>query len=262
MKTEELRLVFEIKSGSTEALNQSYITIYNLSRATRNNLRTELLEIVLTAGYQGNAGIIFTGSLIGMSVEQDDGDIKTVLNSGDGYKELKGAIANQSFKKNTPLSTVINYLISTTKSLTPGKLNGITGKRLKTDIILVGNTDVFIKALGLAYDFRWSIQGGIFETVEVIRTKAGSEISDTGGLAYEISSTTGLISKPIIEDSGQVVVKVLLNPRLKPNRPVYIDSPTLEGRGLYRIVEINTKGDTHGQDWYSLVKCVPKGKAA
>lgn len=143
-----------------------------------------------------------------------------------------------------------------------GKLNGIQGKRLKTDISLVGNTDIFIKSLGVAYDFRWSIQGGFFETVEVIRKKAGSEIQDTGGLAYELSDSTGLISRPIIEDSGQVIVKVLLNPRLKPNRPIYIISSALEGRGLYRIVEINSKGDTHGNDWQSIIKCVPKGEAA
>jgi hypothetical protein len=60
-----------------------------------------------------------------------------------------------------------------------------------------------------------------------------------------LNSSTGLIGVPTITDNG-VKVSALLNPEIRPNRTVKIESEVLEmngENGLYRVSQIEYTGD-------------------
>ena len=60
-----LRIVFRVQRGDTQTPNSLRARVYNVSDNTAQRAESkEFTRIVLQAGYEGNYGIIFDGSII------------------------------------------------------------------------------------------------------------------------------------------------------------------------------------------------------
>jgi len=55
--------VFKVTRGDFQAPNTADIRIYNLADATVNKIENEFTDVAIQAGYEGNYGLIFNGTI-------------------------------------------------------------------------------------------------------------------------------------------------------------------------------------------------------
>lgn len=63
LELSELRVVYDIKRGDLQTPNSARFRVYNVSETTRQRIEREFTRIVVQAGYKGNFGIIFDGTI-------------------------------------------------------------------------------------------------------------------------------------------------------------------------------------------------------
>ena len=81
---------------------------------------------------------------------------------------------------------------------------------------------------------------------------------EPGPIDMTISTETGMIGIPHIENHCTLSVDTFLNPHLRINSYVKIDSvvvPSLNA-GTYRIIELEHRGQFRGRDWYTHIKAI------
>jgi hypothetical protein len=108
---------------------------------------------------------------------------------------------------------------------------------------MCGSCSRELNRLGRTHGFYWSIQNGALEIIP------GDGY--LGGIAF-LTPTTGLIESPTITDNG-VSAKALLNPEIRPNRRVRIESEMLKangGGGEYRVSTASYVGDNRDGDFF------------
>jgi hypothetical protein len=116
----------------------------------------------------------------------------------------------------------------------------------------MGNIQNALDDLGTQFNFKWSIQNG-----ELLIIKNNS---NTKKQVVFLSAETGLIENPekiiktrnlglIQRDEYKVVA--LLQPQLEAGDLVSIKSKIING--LFTIYEVQHKGDTYGNDWYTIM---------
>ena len=245
-----LRIAFNIPKGLSSTPNKVEMVIFGLSETTRNSIRQTDNRTVLQAGYPDNIDVIFDGSVTKIEAERGDSTIKTKITAGDGAKGVKYGAVSASVTGGSPLKTLIIQIAESMPGVGIGNLAGLDGKVIGgRGQSVSGKASVILDSLGVMFSFGWSVQDGLLETLAVEKGKAGSVIGDSGRNAYVISPATGMIGIPSVLDNGQVKVKSLLNPRIKPGRVVKVETQRAPGSGFYKSTEVVFKGDTYGGEW-------------
>jgi hypothetical protein len=255
LETNKLRLSFEIFKGLSSTPNQCKIIIYNITDNTVKRLSsTQNLDVVLSAGYINNIDVIFKGSIRTVSqLIRENADKKVEMIVGDADLGLKYGAISTTFLGLTPLTNVIQGIINVMPGVSIGIVDAISEYKLpERGYPFTGDCKTLLDALASQYKFSWSVQDGILEIISTENSSRHSTIDDSGTNAYVLSSKTGLIGSPSLEDDGKLSVKALLNPRVKPGRVVNIDS--LDFKGFYKILSVTFNGDTRGQEWFMNIK--------
>lgn len=246
----DLTIRFSIKKGLSSTQNDATISIWNLSESSRNALGKELDDIVLEAGYLppqggGNVGVIFKGQIRDVEHKRDGPDIVTTLSCGDGDKAIREATIGKTYPKGSKVTDVVEDLY---KQLEAEGIDRGEWKfpedlpPFKRPYSVCGTCKRELDTLSRGHDFYWSIQNGTMEIVP------GDGF--VGGIVL-LSPETGLIDTPTITDNG-VKFKALLNPEIRPNRRVRIESKTLEmngENGEFRVSECTFAGDNREGDF-------------
>lgn len=246
----EIKIKFSVSKGVSSTQNSAEISIWNLAEKSRNALGKELDDITLEAGYLppeggGNVGIIFKGQIRDVEHKRDGPDIITTIYCGDGDKAIRNAVLGKTYPKGTPVKDVVEDLYKELEA------EGVTRGEwkfpddlpdFKRPYTVCGTCKRELDTLSRGRDFYWSLQN---ETMEIIPGNGY-----VGGIVL-LSPETGLIDTPTITDNG-VKAKALLNPEIRPNRRVRIESQTLEmnaENGEYRVSECTFAGDNREGDF-------------
>ena len=246
----EIKIKFSVSKGVSSTQNSAEISIWNLAEKSRNALGKELDNVTLEAGYLppeggGNVGIIFKGQIRDVEHKRDGADIITTISCGDGDKAIRNAVLGKTYPKGTPVKDVVEDLY---KELEAQGIDRGEWKfpddlpDFKRPYTVCGTCKRELDTLSRGRDFYWSLQN---ETMEII---PGNGF--IGGIVL-LSPETGLIDTPTITDNG-VKAKALLNPEIRPNRRVRIESQTLEmnaENGEYRVSECTFAGDNREGDF-------------
>lgn len=239
-----IKIEFEVEKTTSGVPNTATIKLWNLKRSSRDTLKEEFGRITLEAGYlwAGNRGIIFDGFTRDVVHEPNDVDIVTTLQCGDGDKAIRKSHVAKTYPKKTPVKDIILDIQSKMKDVKLGEIilpdNIEPSKRAVT---FMTTPQRALNELGRTYGFYWSIQNGALEIIP--HDKALS------GLTY-VTPRTGMIGVPTITDTG-VIVQALLNPDIRPNRRVFIQSKTTDeaGRsGTYRVSSAGYAGNNRDGD--------------
>lgn len=258
LQTSLLRVAFKIKKTLSSDPNKAEIKIYGLSQNTRNNLRQGFNRVILSAGYADNKAVIFDGQTTKTEVTRSGADVITKLVAGDGALGIKGGSMSLSFKPGTSIKAVLEEVTKTMPDVKVGILKGIDNKTVPAGgYSFGGSTYLFLNSLGKSFDFSWSIQDGLLETVGVDPSKPGVTVDDAGKNAYVFNAGSGLIGLPQLQDNGQIKFKALLNPRIKPGRVVKVETQSELGNGFYKVSEVSYSGDLRGASWYVEINGVP-----
>jgi len=250
---ENLRIAFKVSKTLTPSTNSAQVEIYNANQKTRELLSEIGNLCVLKAGYKDQAGpaVLFIGDVTHTDQERRRPENLIKLECGDGEKTLRESLVSYSFAAGTDPRDILDA-IAADMALTVRDVPDVTAEQYATGWQFAGPAkdalDLVCDRLGL----EWSIQNDELQFVIDGET--------TGTEAILLSPTTGLIGSPrrnqdrngIATAEGPppgLIVECLLEPRLEPGGRVKIESA--EYSGIYRIVTVEHKGDTHGKDWTS-----------
>jgi hypothetical protein len=250
IEAHEIKISFDVAKSASSTPNSASIRIWNLKESTRNSLGKELDDITLEAGYippgeQGNVGIIFKGQMRDVEHRRDGADIITELSVGDGDKAVRSATISKTYKAGTKVEQIAKDIQAEfkKKGIDQGEFKfPKTMPPFKRPYTVCGGCKREMDTLGRGKGFYWSIQNG---TMEIIPSDGFI------GQIVLLTPKTGLINTPTITDNG-VKFKALLNPEIRPNRRVKIESSILElnsENGEFRVTECNFSGDNRDGDF-------------
>ena len=270
---------FEVKKDNSKDPNKGYVTIYNLSDETVSYLdanQRESLAIVLEAGFDGENQMLFSGTVEFVQDKWDGNTRQTKMILGDATTNIMTAKTARSYKKGTPLDTVLNDLISDLK-LPIGKVVKFGNKTLQQSMAFTGNAANNLERLARNTGSTFSVQdGAVYWTTQGKRFKnAVFEISAESGMhdsptpqnpepakrrlekeskKKKRKPEPGTDTRPsrarIKEDAG-LVVTTELNGAIIPESTIYLKSHKYTG--FYKVVYLTHKGQLEGGDWISEI---------
>lgn len=257
IRVTDLKIQFEIKKSITADKNYCRVNIYNLSENTRNRITSDINSLVrVQAGYLENTGLveIGQGNISNVIHSIKSPDIITTIYSKDGFKATNRKNISLSFVEKTPLDAVIKAIIGKLE-LPVRFVDYDKSAILKGGFSHVGSIPDALNQLALQFNFTWSIQNG-----QVLITGLNKS---TGKQSVFLSASTGLINNPekiiktkdlALTNKYEYKVVSLLQPQLEISDLIQIESKTLNG--VFMINEFEHKGDTRGNDWYSILTVV------
>jgi len=149
-------------SGASNDVHKLYL--YNLSRDTRNILRTGKGGLILRAGYRldlGNEGIdelpvIFQGDVVeSLTKYQKDGSTVTTICCSNGYLPKREAVFSKSYSSGTLLRTILKDLLTTFKQPTHIALGDLTSLTLDSPRSFSGPSTEVLQDLVDEYSLSW-----------------------------------------------------------------------------------------------------------
>lgn len=254
---------FSVKKTTEKDPNTAEIKVYNLSRETRAKLQDVATPVMLSAGYEGNVGVIFSGETKTISHEQEGADVVTTLVCGDGSRAYRFARANFTLGPGTSNVDVLKRLADTFVAEGAGRGNldqflastafkrityprGFTASGLTREIF-----DQVLRSSRTSKSEKdaltWSFQN---QAIQVI-TSSGT----FNALGPLLSADTGLIGSPKVSApeklKGRHVVEAtsLLVHQVVCGGAVSVRSRDVTGE--FKIRRLEHKGNNAGADWYT-----------
>jgi hypothetical protein len=270
-----LKVTFQVRRGDSQTPNACDLRIYNLSDSTANQIQNEFTQISLSAGYEGNMGLIFTGSIKQARRGRIDGkDSYVDVTAADGDEAYNFAPMSLSLRAGaTPTDAAQQFLAhmgsyGITKGYQPTfSSNGLTRGR-----VFYGLASDELRDFAESNDVTWSIQDGALTFIPL------NSFIPSGAVPI-ISQSTGMIGVPEQTQNG-ISVTTLLNPQLKIGQRVKLQGTVnlyrygldlssgatnmmlsqtatkTNADGMYYVMRAEHVGDTRGEDWYTQLTCL------
>ena len=279
---ENLRVQFEVAKTIEAAPNIAVIRIFNLHPDNEAKIKNEFDEVLLNAGYDGAMRLVFRGNIKHVYRYREKNDYITEIEAGDGDKDFRKAVMNETLAAGTTTSQLVDRAVGTFKGVggtSKGHVQVNDRARLRGKVIS-GNTRDVLHDVARESGANWSIQDGqlvIVSTNDVLP-----------GEAIVLRADTGMLGAPEINDKG-IAVKCLMNPELRVNGAIKLDNNGIKAKrvkaqalatkrekqetnaplgreneplvrldpdGIYKVLKLTHKGDNRGQDWVSEIECI------
>ena len=250
-----LDVSFSAEGSLTRAPNTLDLAILNLNPDNRARLQqVEGTAICcLEAGYPGNIGQIFAGTVRTVFSGQEGVDWITSLECSDGSQQLRSKRINTSFPPGTRLKTVLEAVAKATglelgnvsRTLLDSAAFTNGGKNLGQDfvegVVVSGSAADEFDSLLQSAGLEWSIQGG---EIQILRAGRPLEIPPV-----LLSTSSGLIGSPEVGQDGVVRFRSLIQPGIVPGRKVQVQSRQING-SVFKVIKTKVIGDMAGTEWY------------
>lgn len=284
-----LRIRFQVFAPDEGAPPTAIIRVFNLSATTAKTVQKEFQTVTLQAGYErGNYGIIFQGTIkqfrrgrenqtdTYLDIMAADGDYmsnfvhldRTLAGGAEvqaRYDAIKQQIAQQTdaqFQNNAGGAGDPSGAI-------PPQYNTFGGV-LPRGKVMWGLPRAQLDILANTTNTSWNIQNGKINIKLVTGYLPGE--------AVILNSANGMIGIPEATNNG-IEVTCLINPLLRVGGRVHIDNASINtvnvreqtgfpttasiarfadvtNDGFYRIIVIEHRGDSWGNEWYSSLVCL------
>lgn len=278
----EFKISFRIEQSDLESPNAARIKVYNLKRETVTRVEKEFKRVCLDAGYDGNFGTIFLGTIKQTRAGREMGDNTNTyveILAAEGDLEYCFGQVNLTVANATPRRQV--EALAGAMGLPLGYIPDLPFQALARDKVLYGMANLQARYLAKSLNCRWSIQNGKFNLIP------DSGYVLTSQSVVKINSETGMIGVPEVTQDG-IRIKTLLNPKLVIGQIIEVNNRDVTGAllgggllyfdgrledlpgflpkvprgdGLYRIMVSETHGDTRANDWYSDLTCLSVERA-
>ncbi|SDV49074.1 hypothetical protein SAMN05216551_10744 [Chitinasiproducens palmae] len=269
----QLRFTFVARRGNLQTPNTLRLKVYNPSPTTVSKTMKEFKRVVLSAGYEGNFGSIFDGTVkqvrfiresptdTYLDIAAADGDgaynfsiIRQTMAAGSTFSEHVGAIGNAMASRGISLG-VMTTLPSTV--FPRGKVMfGLARDQLRGTARSVGSD--------------WYIDNGRLNVV--------AQTAYLPGDVPEINYRTGMIGMPT-QTIGGIELTMLLNPSIRIGQAIKLNNDSIQryeqtaasdkagadaekshtginSDGMYKVTQAEHTGDSRGNDWHSKVIAV------
>jgi hypothetical protein len=265
------RIKFSVKRSNAMTPNVADIKVFNLSQQTQLQIQKEFTRVVLQAGYEGNAGVIFAGSIKQTIIGRESAtDTFIEIIAGDGDLAYNFAVVSQSLAKGSTPQTQVNAAVAAMAPMgtTAGGNTVVPATQvLPRGKVMFGNARTYLRNVAQSQNQNWSIQN---EKVVFVPQDAYLP-----GTVVVLNSQTGMVGTPQQTLQG-VNVKALLNPQIQIATRVQLDNATIQKLaidlsvpgsaaaipaplttdGVYFVLVVDHTGDTRGVEWYSSLVCI------
>lgn len=268
---DKLRVQFDILKTIDKNPNTCVIRIFNLHPSNEQKIKNEFDKVSIYAGYEQAVPLIFRGNIKYVHRFRDKNDYITEIEAGDGDKDFRQAVMNETMAAGTTMEQIVDRAIGTFKGLgdTIKGFVQLPSHGHTRGKVLSGNTRDILDNVSRDANANWSIQDGQLDIVRANAVLPNETIV--------ISADTGMLNAPEVNDKG-IAVKCLLNPHLRVNGTIKLDNNRirklrqkkvsltqtnapkepvrLDPDGIYKVLQVTHKGDNRGADWTSDVECI------
>lgn len=269
-----LRIVFRVKRGDLQTPNSARIRVYNVSDNTAQRAAAEFTRVVLQAGYDGNYGIIFDGSVIQVRRGRESPtDTYIDITAADGDMAYNFAVVSMTLAAGSTHADVVDACLRAMGKygVSAGYIADLSSNPMPRGQVLFGMARDYLETVARSTQTLWSIQDGQLQIVP--------ETSYVPGEIPVINATSGMVGLPEQTQNG-ITVRMLLNPAVKIGRLIQLDNSSIQryefslssadavanrnaslqnkinGDGYYYVMTNEFWGDTRGNDWYNEVICL------
>lgn len=270
----DLRIVYRVQRGDLQTPNSARIRVYNVSAATARRAQKEFTRVVLQAGYEGNFGIIFDGSIKQVRRGRESQTTTFIdITAADGDSAYNFAVVNTTLAAG---STSADHVAAASSAMSPygvtqGYLPELPSNPLPRGKVMFGMARDFMRWTARTTQTVWSIQDGKVVLVP--------ETAYMPGEIPVITSETGMIGLPQQTANG-IEVKMLQNPSIKIGRLIWLDNASvqqyeyslnvgqqaqneriemqakLQDDGFYYVMLAEHSGDTRANEYYTSTTCL------
>ncbi|AHG21257.1 bacteriophage protein [Chania multitudinisentens RB-25] len=277
------KFTFSITWQDTKYPKEAVFKIYNLSSDVANKItRGEFAKIQLLAGYQDNAGLIFSGE-INFSIDGRDNETDTfvTIQASENDKAFCYATVNTTLAAGYSKTDIFQALLKAVKNfgVTVGLIPELDDVKMPRGKPIYGMHRDEMDRLALQNKATWQYVNNTIQMRPDNTHSAGTIV---------LNNRTGLIGMPQQTIDGGINLRCLINPNIIINslvrldnssvynttspidnanpaktakKPVKVPSSILSKDGDYKVINLSYHGDTRGNEWYMDLVCVAKGKA-
>lgn len=252
---QNLRVQFKVEKTITKEPNTCEIQVFNLAQQTRAQLQSRGTRVILLAGYDKDMPQlpqVYSGDSRTIDHARDGADWVSKIQCGDGERNYRFGLVNESFKPGTTIAAVLQKCI-TQMAVDPGnsqqKLAGIVDQYV-SGYAAQGKASAQLDSILTGQGLEWSIQDGRLQILAPGETSTDS--------AVLINAQSGLIGSPehgspeVLGGPGLLKVKCLLLPTVRPGRKIKVES--LNVNGFFRVEKVAHTGDTFAGEWYTTAE--------
>jgi hypothetical protein len=272
----DFRCKFHVRRGDYQTPNSCDLRIYNLSTHTQNKIAgQEFTQISVKAGYPGNYGLIFQGSIKQFRKGRiDQKDSYVDITAADGDEAYHYAMISATAPAGSKPGSIADIIFNAMKlhGVTRGYQPEFSQNGCVRGKVLYGRARNEARQFAWDQDCKWSIQDGALTFIPFT--------SYMPGPVTLISPSTGMIGVPEQTQQG-LQIRVLLNPNIKVGQLIKLDSSNINqfrlglditspvtnprlvnsvgkinADGLYYVMVANHVGDSRGNDWYTDMTCL------
>mgnify|MGYP001565112148 CR=1 FL=1 len=275
----QFKIVFQVSQATTDQPKAAEIYIYNLSANTMNLLagvdsQKINTQVVLECGYGSELSVVFKGRVFQYRRGRDnptDTWLCVLAISGDVVRNE--ALVNVCLPAGTSKSEAGNTLIEETNKygLVTGEIADISEQQYPRGRVFFGSLHESIQQFGKENNVEFDYADDVISSISTLRYSVEP--------VQELTPKTGLVGLPQLTSEG-LIVKCLLNPKLKRKGRIQIDMSNLQTEsydiawgsqgldqphknpktaasadGMFVIQAIEHTGDTRGDEWYTHLVC-------
>lgn len=275
----QFKIVFTVGQATSEQPKAAEIYIYNLSDSTMNLLagvdsQKINTQVILECGYGSELSVVFKGRVFQYRRGRDnptDTWLCVLAISGDAVQN--DALVNQSIPAGTSKNEVSNILVSETNKygLVTGEIASISEQQYPRGRVFFGSLHDSIQQFGKENNIDFDYSDDVISSIN----KLGFSVEPV----QVLTPKTGMVGMPQLTSEG-LIVKCLLNPKLKRKGRVQVDMSNLQtesydigyssqqvdqpyknpklatnAEGMFIIQAIEHSGDTRGDEWYTHLVC-------
>lgn len=243
---DELDIGFIVPFDNDEEPDVAKATIYNLSDNSINSIKKEQ-NVIINAGYKGDIGTIFKGTIQKAVTRWSGVDKVTELTIGDGSQQWLTKEVSEAYGEGITASAILDDLCGKF-GLELGRIDLVNDLTYPKGRVIDAMLKDAIKQIVIECDTEFKIsKGRIF-------IMPHNEGIPTGFL---LNKDTGLIGSPEVfekEEDGETLngfkVKMLLNHRVTVDSIIQVQSRT--ANGIYRVLK--GKHINNGSDYLTEVE--------
>lgn len=276
---QSFRITFKITKTIGRTPNTCLLKLYNLSQDSEDRIKGEFDEILVNAGYDGHAALIFRGN-IRHNVSYREGNDRIIeIDAADGDKDFNQTIVNTTLASGTDTGDLIAHVLGAFTSTVRGQIVVKNKTRIRGRVVSGMARDV-LDDVARENTANWSIQDGKLHMIPTDSTLPTQ--------AIVLTSDTGLLGAPEVSDKG-IIARCLLNPQIAVNGKIWLNNESVKLRvrqqklslpgahkptkkkapheiarlspdGTYKVFAIIHEGDTRGQKWETESHLLSLGK--
>ncbi|AMM17514.1 hypothetical protein AX768_25275 [Burkholderia sp. PAMC 28687] len=278
----ELHLNFAVWSSTAQTLRHARIRIYNASDETVQRIQTEFTRVILQAGYDGNFGLIFSGTVAQYSRGRESAtDTYLDIVAQDSDQAYNYAVMNVTLAKGWTYDDYYKSLLDTFApyGVTAGYRADFPKTVFPRGKPFFGMAREYMREFAAATGMRWYIQDGLLNVIPLSGYLPNEAIvlsADTGMIGIPVQTLDGVIVRCLMNsniitggrvqiDNASITQTTILagkNSDGSPNsggpkttNPDDYNIPSLSNDGLYVVYSLTHAGDTRGNAWETQIIC-------